>query len=108
SGGLVDVYKSKEHVHEPLAVLRRGASYVLALRNETAWPHPMHLHGHAFRILSRNGAPTSRREWGDTVLIPPRDSGEIAFVADNPGDWMFHCHVLEHQAAGMMGVVRVA
>lgn len=97
-----------EHVHEPLAVLRRGASYVLALRNETAWPHPMHLHGHAFRILSRNGAPTSRREWGDTVLIPPRDSGEIAFVADNRGDWMFHCHVLEHQAAGMMGVVRVA
>ncbi|GGG52501.1 hypothetical protein GCM10010964_44560 [Caldovatus sediminis] len=96
------------HVHEPLAVLRRGASYVLALRNETAWWHPMHLHGHAFRILSRNGAPTSRREWGDTVLIPPRDSAEIAFVADNPGDWMFHCHVLEHQAAGMMGVVRVA
>ena len=99
---------SGHHVHEPLATLRRGASYVLALRNETAWPHPMHLHGHAFRVLARNGVPARHREWQDTVLIPPRGSADIAFVADNPGDWMFHCHVLEHQAAGMMGLVRVA
>ncbi|MBU8541806.1 multicopper oxidase family protein [Falsiroseomonas tokyonensis] len=96
------------HVHEPLAVLRRGASYLLEIRNETAWPHPMHLHGHSFRVIARNGVPTRHREWQDTVLIPRRESVEIAFVADNPGDWMFHCHVLEHQAAGMMGLVRVA
>lgn len=96
------------HVHEPLAVLRRGASYLLAIRNETAWPHPMHLHGHSFRVTTRNGVPTRHREWQDTVLIPRRESVEIAFVADNAGDWMFHCHVLEHQAAGMMGLVRVA
>jgi FtsP/CotA-like multicopper oxidase with cupredoxin domain len=56
---------------------------VLELVNDTAWHHPIHLHGHAFRA-------------------------EIAFVADNPGDWMLHCHVLEHQATGMMAVVRVA
>jgi FtsP/CotA-like multicopper oxidase with cupredoxin domain len=37
----------------------------------------------------------------------PRERAEIAFVADNPGDWMFHCHILEHQAGGMMAVVRV-
>jgi FtsP/CotA-like multicopper oxidase with cupredoxin domain len=97
-----------DHAHDPLAVLRRGESYVLAIRNDTAWWHPMHLHGHTFRVLSRNGAPVPRREWGDTILVPPREAAEIAFVADNPGDWMFHCHVLEHQAAGMMGVVRVA
>lgn len=96
------------HVHEPLAVLRRDASYLLTIRNETAWPHPMHLHGHSFRVIARNGVPTRYREWQDTVLIPRRESAEIAFVADNPGDWMFHCHVLEHQAAGMMGLVRVA
>ena len=48
------------------------------------------------------------REWQDTVLMAPRERVEIAFVADNLGDWMFHCHILEHQAAGMMGVIRVA
>jgi FtsP/CotA-like multicopper oxidase with cupredoxin domain len=40
--------------------------------------------------------------------MSPREKVEIAFVADNPGDWMLHCHILEHQEAGMMGVVRVA
>jgi FtsP/CotA-like multicopper oxidase with cupredoxin domain len=40
--------------------------------------------------------------------IPPRESADVAFVADNPGDWMIHCHILDHQEAGMMGVVRVA
>ena len=96
------------HVHEPVAVLARGRSYLLDMRNDSAWWHPMHLHGHAFRVLSRNGEPTRHREWQDTVLMAPRERVEIAFVADNPGDWMFHCHVLEHQAGGMMGVIRVA
>ena len=95
------------HTLEPFLTLQRGSSHVLAMRNDTAWHHPMHLHGHAFRVTSRNGAPTRYREWQDTVLIGPRESAEIAFVADNPGDWMFPCHILEHQAAGMMAVVRV-
>ncbi|MFN7000079.1 multicopper oxidase family protein [Elioraea tepidiphila] len=95
------------HVHEPLAALRRFASYVLTIRNDTAWPHPMHLHGLVFRVIARNGRATPRREWQDTVLVPPWSSADIAFVADNPGDWMFHCHILEHQAAGMMATLRV-
>lgn len=72
------------------------------------WPHPMHLHCHSFRVISRDGKPTSRREWQDTVLIERRERTEIAFVADNSGDWMFHCHILEHMLGGMMGVIRVA
>lgn len=96
------------HVLDPLLALKRGRSYVLAIRNDTVWHHPMHLHGHSFRVVARNGEPTARREWEDTVLVPPRERVDIAFVADNPGDWMFHCHVLEHQAGGMMSVVRVA
>ena len=95
------------HVMEPFLTLRRGPSYVLAMHNDTAWHHPMHLHGHAFRVIAREGQPTPHREWQGTVLMAPRERVEIAFVADNPGDWMFHCHVLEHQAAGMMGVIRV-
>jgi len=92
---------------EPLFVLRKGRSYALELVNDTAWHHPIHLHGHSFRVVSRNGAPTRHREWLDTVMLDPRERAVIAFVADNPGDWMFHCHVLEHQAGGMMTCIRV-
>lgn len=90
------------HHHEPLLTLRRGRSYVIELVNDTAWHHPIHLHGHAFRVLSQPGRPLM-----DSVLLPPDSRAEIALVADNPGDWMLHCHVLEHQASGMMGMVRV-
>lgn len=68
----------------------------------------MHLHGHSFRVISRSGVSAPRREWRDTVLLPPRESAEIAFVAANPGDWMFHCHVTDHQVAGLMAVRRIA
>ena len=95
-------------VMDPLLTLPRGRTCVLAMTNATAWHHPIHLHGHSFRVLSRNDQPTAHREWQDTVLMAPREKVEIAFVADNPGDWMFHCHILEHQAAGMMGVIRVS
>jgi FtsP/CotA-like multicopper oxidase with cupredoxin domain len=96
------------HIMDPMLTLARGRSYVLAMNNETAWWHPMHLHGHPFRVISRNGVATRFREWQDTVLMAPREKVEIAFVADNPGDWMFHCHILERQESGMMGVIRVA
>ena len=96
------------HVMEPMLTLARGRSHVLAMTNVTAFHHPIHMHGHSFRVVSRDGRPTRHREWQDTVLMAPTERVEIAFVADNPGDWMFHCHVMEHQAAGMMGVVRVA
>jgi FtsP/CotA-like multicopper oxidase with cupredoxin domain len=95
------------HAMEPMLTLPKGRTAVIAMSNETTWWHPMHLHGHAFRVVSRNGAPTRYREWQDTVLVGPRERVEVAFVADNPGDWMFHCHVLEHQESGMMGVIRV-
>jgi FtsP/CotA-like multicopper oxidase with cupredoxin domain len=92
---------------KPALTLARGKSYILAFDNKTAWYHPMHLHGHSFRVITRNGKSTRYREWRDTVLIPPRERAEVAFVADNPGDWMFHCHILDHQEGGMMSVIRV-
>ena len=92
----------------PLFTLERNRTCVLSVRNDTAFPHPMHLHGYSFRVLSRNGRRTAHREWRDTVLVDPNETVEIAFVADNPGDWLFHCHVLEHMAAGMNAVIRVA
>ena len=92
---------------KPVLTLTRGRSYILTIDNQTAWYHPIHLHGHSFRVIARNGGPTKYREWRDTVLMPPRERADIAFVADNPGDWMFHCHILDHQEGGMMSVIRV-
>lgn len=96
------------HMLDPFLTLKRGASHVIELTNATAFHHPIHFHGHSFRVISRNGKPTKYQEWQDTVLMSSRERVEIAFVADNPGDWMFHCHILEHQAGGMMSVIRVA
>lgn len=79
----------------------RGGSVRLGFENNTAWWHPMHLHGHHFRVLSRNGQALAERPWRDTVLLAPGDRVEVAFVADNPGHWLIHCHVLEHHAGGL-------
>lgn len=98
----------KEHDHRPILTLGLGRSNLLELVNDTQWYHPIHLHGHAFRVISRSDRATRYREWQDTVLLAPRARAQIAFVADNPGDWMLHCHVLEHQASGMMAVIRIA
>ena len=95
------------HAHEPLLTLKRGSHHLFALHNDTAWHHPIHIHGIAFRIISRNGRPAPHREWADTALLAPRERVEIAFVADNPGDWMVHCHVLSHQSGGMMAAIRI-
>jgi len=92
----------------PLLRLGRGRSHLVELVNETAWPHPMHLHGHHFRVLSRDGRSEPHRPWRDTVLVNPRERVEIALVADNPGRWLVHCHILDHQASGMVGVAEVS
>ena len=96
------------HDDKPIAELALGQSYRLHLHNDTDVEHPIHLHGHSFRVLSVGGENNARREWRDTVLLPRRKAVEVALVADNPGNWMLHCHILEHQAAGMMCVIRVA
>jgi FtsP/CotA-like multicopper oxidase with cupredoxin domain len=89
----------------PLIDAARGETVRIRMTNDTAWPHGMHLHGHHFRQLQPDGSTGPLR---DTLLINRGDTAEIAFVADNPGDWMLHCHMLEHAAGGMMTWIRVA
>lgn len=91
----------------PIFTLKRGASCLLTMRNETAWWHTMHIHGFSLKMLNRNGVPVPFGQWQDTVLMAPKDIMECAFVADNPGDWMLHCHVTDHQMTGLMTVFRV-
>jgi FtsP/CotA-like multicopper oxidase with cupredoxin domain len=90
----------------PLASLRLGRSYVLELQNATPHPHPIHLHGFAFKVVEsseRHIVP----HFADTALLSPKERLRVAFVADNPGDWMLHCHIIEHQATGMTGYLHV-
>jgi len=89
---------------KPLMVTK-GQRVELVMTNRTMMSHPMHLHGHAFQVVAANG----RRFSGavrDTVLVPPMQTVTVAFDADNPGRWAFHCHNLYHMAAGMMTTVQ--
>jgi FtsP/CotA-like multicopper oxidase with cupredoxin domain len=91
----------------PLADLKPGKSYVLQVANRTPHAHPIHLHGMSFRILTSNKRaflppPT------DTILLLPDEQVELGLVADNIGDWVLHCHIIEHQKTGMTGYFRVA
>ena len=95
------------HTEPPLLTLELGKSYILELINRTAFEHPIHLHGHSFQVISNNGKLLKNPPIRDTVLLQPDDNQEIAFVADNPGQWMFHCHILEHQNTGMTSVIAV-
>ncbi len=87
---------------EPFANLKRGETAVFDFVNKTAWPHAMHLHGHHVLPLTVDGKPVANLDWRDTVVVPANSRMRVAFVADNPGKWMLHCHMLEHQEAGMM------
>jgi FtsP/CotA-like multicopper oxidase with cupredoxin domain len=92
---------------EPLFTLEKGNTYRLLISNDTAWSHPIHLHGHVFKITMRNGVVSEREIWTDTVLLEPDEQVEVVMVVDNPGDWLLHCHILEHHEAGMGTVIRV-
>ena len=77
--------------------------------NNSAWPHAMHMHGHHMREIQRTRRTrqgteilSSHTDWRDTVLINRAETVKVIFKADNPGKWMLHCHMLEHQAGGMM------
>ncbi len=91
----------------PLIDVKIGRTVKLVLDNQTAFPHPMHLHGHHMKLLSIDGVPVEEPRWVDSPLLMPEQRMEVAFVADNPGDWLFHCHVLEHHMSGMGTLVRV-
>ena len=86
-------------------MIATGQRVGIEMVNHTMMAHPMHLHGHAFQVISLNGAPLAGA-MRDTVLVPPMGSVTVAFDADNPGRWAFHCHNLYHQITGMMTEVR--
>src|SRR5437016_5525873 len=86
-------------------IIATGQRVAIEMLNHTMMAHPMHLHGHAFQVVALNGAPLAGAV-RDTVLVPPMGSVTIAFDADNPGRWAFHCHNLYHMVTGMMTELR--
>jgi FtsP/CotA-like multicopper oxidase with cupredoxin domain len=86
--------------HLPLRV-RQGERVVLDLVNQSGMAHPMHLHGHSFQVVALGGRPLAGAV-RDTIQVLARQSVSIAFDADNPGRWLFHCHNLAHMESGMI------
>ncbi len=102
NGKLMDETKPLET--DPFEI-RAGERVRVTMTNESLMRHPMHLHGHSFRVLTENeqgGAPPLK----DTVIVEPRRALAFEFLADNPGDWLFHCHHAYHLAAGMARVFK--
>jgi len=79
----------------------------LRIWNDSRWEHAMHLHGHHFWVASSEFGHSPRAVLRDTYLMAPDERADLIFIADNPGKWLFHCHMMEHHAAGMVGVIEV-
>lgn len=81
---------------KPLFSVKRGTAISLNIDNDNGWPHAMHIHGHHFIDHKNPG------ELRDTTLFTRQEKGSLKFIADNPGKWLIHCHMIEHQASGMV------
>jgi hypothetical protein len=91
----------KTAAEDGIITVRRGEVLRLELINDTMMHHPIHLHGHFFRVLNEQGAWSPLKH---TVDLPPMGRQIIEFEANESGDWMFHCHILYHMMAGMARV----
>ena len=99
--GVKFVINSEAHHHDK--PVKAGELQVWDIVNDTLMDHPFHLHGFFFQVVAVNGKPPAFLSWEDTVNIPPRSKVRIAWMPDaRPGEWMYHCHILEHHASGMM------
>jgi FtsP/CotA-like multicopper oxidase with cupredoxin domain len=84
-----------------------GSEAIIEVRNASSSEHPFHVHGHHFEVLSVDGAPPPVPTFEDTFNVPIHSRVRVRMRADNPGDWMTHCHILQHAEHAMMTVLRV-
>jgi FtsP/CotA-like multicopper oxidase with cupredoxin domain len=85
-------------------VVHPGETIGISYLNQSMMSHPMHLHGHFFRVVNQT-LPRERWTLKDTIIVDPMQRVDIEFLADNPGNWFHHCHNLYHMEAGMANVV---
>jgi FtsP/CotA-like multicopper oxidase with cupredoxin domain len=85
-----------------------GETQLWTINNTTPWSHPMHLHGFYFQVLDKNGQPVRPLEWKDTVNVPFNETLQVLVrFEDRPGQWMVHCHILDHAEGGLMTTVQL-
>lgn len=86
----------------PALQVKTGEYVKLTLQNDDIVDHPIHIHGHFAQVIERNGELVSGTIMKDTVLVKPGEKVVLVFKADNPGNWLIHCHELHHAAGGMV------
>lgn len=107
SGGMHSPYWSingRLYPNSERLAVAPGDKVRLSYLNRSMMPHPMHLHGHFFRIVNF-ALPPERWLVKDTAVVEPMRRLDVEFIADNPGDWFHHCHHLYHMEAGMANQV---
>jgi FtsP/CotA-like multicopper oxidase with cupredoxin domain len=87
---------------------RLGATEIWQIENLVGMDHPFHLHGFQFQVFERNGVAVPFRSWKDVVNVPKHETVRlIVRYTDFAGKWMFHCHILNHEDNGMMGILEI-
>jgi FtsP/CotA-like multicopper oxidase with cupredoxin domain len=85
-----------------------GETQLWTIKNDTKWDHPFHLHGFFFMRVDEKGEPIRPMEWKDTINVPMETTAHVLVTFDErPGEWMIHCHILDHADGGLMGTVNV-
>jgi FtsP/CotA-like multicopper oxidase with cupredoxin domain len=101
TNGMNFLVNDKMHVNDKPVLV--GETQVWEVSNSSLMDHPFHLHGFFFQVIEENGNAPEYLSWKDTYNLKPRTKIKIAWMPDNrQGTWMYHCHILEHHAAGMM------
>lgn len=110
AGELVFSVNGATYPNVPTASARVGQPFVARVENQSEMDHPFHLHGTFFQQLDRDGVaiPPGRRVAKDTIVIPAKSTLNLAAAFDEPGMWMYHCHINEHSEGGMMGMIHAA
>jgi FtsP/CotA-like multicopper oxidase with cupredoxin domain len=92
---------------KPLAA-KLGEKQIWIVKNDSDWDHPFHLHGFFFHVLDEKGEAVRPLALKDTVNVPMKSTVRILIdFNERPGEWMFHCHILDHAEGGLMGTVLV-
>ena len=85
-----------------------GEKQIWTVKNDSDWDHPYHLHGFFFHVLDDKGEPVRPLALKDTVNVPMKSTVKLLVHFDErPGEWMIHCHILDHAEGGLMGTVLV-
>ena len=87
---------------------RLNTTEIWQIENVVGMDHPFHLHGFQFQVIDRDGVPEPFVSWKDSVNVPKHSKVRIAVRFEHfPGKWMYHCHILDHEDMGMMGILEV-